>query len=104
MMAVVISAGGCHAQMNTDELTQRVAAELAASFPDWPAHKRSLLIREKRATFSSRVGIDEIRPANRTAVSGLWLAGDYTANGLPATLEAAVRSGIDCAQATLGER
>ena len=104
MMAVVISAGGCHAQINTDELTQRVAAELAASFPDWPAHKRSLLIREKRATFSSRVGIDGIRPANRTAVSGLWLAGDYTANGLPATLEAAVRSGIDCAQAILDEQ
>ena len=104
MMAVVISSGGCHAQINTDELPQRVAAELAASFPDWPAHKRSLLIREKRATFSSRVGIDGIRPGNRTAVSGLWLAGDYTANGLPATLEAAVRSGIDCAQAILDEQ
>ena len=88
--------------MKTEELTQTVAAELATSFPDWPAHEQSLLIREKRATFSSRVGIDEIRPINRTPVSGLWLAGDYTANGLPATLEAAVRSGIGCAQAILG--
>jgi squalene-associated FAD-dependent desaturase len=102
MMAVVISARGWHGQMRTDELTQRVAAELAASFEDWPAHQQSLLIREKRATFSSRVGIDRIRPANRTPVSGLWLAGDYTANGLPATLEAAVRSGIGCAQAIVG--
>ena len=102
MMAVVISARGWHNQMNTDTLTQRVAAELAASFPDWPAHEQSLLIREKRATFSSRVGIDAIRPANRTPVSGLWLAGDYTATGLPATVEAAVRSGIGCARAILG--
>jgi squalene-associated FAD-dependent desaturase len=101
MMAVVISARGWHSQMKTEALTQRVAAELATSFPDWPAHEKSLLIREKRATFSSRVGIDQIRPANRTPVAGLWLAGDYTANGLPATLEAAVRSGIACAQAIL---
>jgi predicted NAD/FAD-dependent oxidoreductase len=101
MMAVVISARGWHSQMKTEELTRRVAAELAASFPDWPTHQRSLLIREKRATFSSRVGIDQIRPINRTPVSGLWLAGDYTANGLPATLEGAVRSGIGCAQAIL---
>jgi len=103
MMAVVISARGWHSQMKTDVLTQRVAAEMAASFPDWPAHVQSLLIREKRATFSSRVGIDQIRPANRTPLAGLWLAGDYTANGLPATLEGAVRSGIGCAQAILGD-
>jgi squalene-associated FAD-dependent desaturase len=101
MMAVVISARGRHSQMTTDELTQTVAADLATSFPDWPDPEQSLLIREKRATFSSRVGIDQIRPANRTPVSGLWLAGDYTANGLPATLEGAVRSGIGCAQAIL---
>jgi len=101
MIAAVISARGRHNRMKTEALTQTVAAELATSFPDWPAHEQSLLIREKRATFSSRVGIDQIRPANRTPVSGLWLAGDYTANGLPATLEAAVRSGIACAQAIL---
>jgi len=99
MMAVVISARGRHSQMKTDELTRTVAAELATSFPDWPTHEQSLLIHEKRATFNSRVGIDQFRPANSTPVSGLWLAGDYTANGLPATLEGAVRSGIGCAQA-----
>lgn len=104
MMAVVISARGRHCQMKTEELTQTVAAELATSFPDWPPHEKSLLIREKRATFSSRVGIDQFRPSNRTPVCGLWLAGDYTANGLPATVEAAVRSGIACAQSILGGR
>jgi squalene-associated FAD-dependent desaturase len=104
LMAVVMSARGAHAQMTGETLTKRIAAELASSFPYWPAHQNSLLIREKRATFSSRVGIDQLRPANRTPVSGLWLAGDYTANGLPATLEGAVRSGITCARGILGER
>lgn len=101
MMAIVISARGSHENMPDDELTERVAAELAASFPDWPVHQRSLLIREKHATFCSRVGIDRIRPANSTPVSGLWLCGDYTATGLPATLESAVRSGIESARAIL---
>ena len=102
LFAVVISSTGRHCQMTTAELTRTVAAELATSFPDWPPHQQSLLIREKRATFSSRVGIDQIRPDNKTPVHGLWLAGDYTANGLPATVEAAVRSGISCAQTILG--
>jgi len=101
MMAVVISARGNHENMPDDELTEKVAAELAISFPDWPIHQRSLLIREKRATFCSRAGIDLIRPANSTPVPGLWLAGDYTATGLPATLESAVRSGVKSAHAIL---
>ena len=101
MMGIVISAQGQHLQMHPEELTQKVVAELATAFPDWPPHEHSLLIREKRATFSSRVGIDRIRPTNRTPVNGLWLAGDYTANGLPATVEAAVRSGLECAGAIL---
>ncbi len=101
MMAVVISARGSHEYMPDDTLTEQVAAELATSFPDWPAHQRSLLIREKRATFCSRAGIDRIRPANSTPVPGLWLAGDYTATGLPATLESAVRSGVKSAHAIL---
>jgi len=101
MMAVVISARGNHENMLDDELTKRVAAEIAASFPNWPVHQRSLLVREKRATFCSRAGIDSIRPANSTPVPGLWLAGDYTATGLPATLESAVRSGVETANAIL---
>jgi uncharacterized protein with NAD-binding domain and iron-sulfur cluster len=55
------------------------------------------VIREKRATFSCVTGVDSLRPPQRTPVSGLWLAGDYTDNGLPATLEGAVRSGLSCA-------
>ncbi|HHH43269.1 MAG TPA: FAD-binding protein [Gammaproteobacteria bacterium] len=101
LMAVVISARGHHERLTEETLTAQVAAELAAQFPGWPPHRRSLLIREKRATFCSRVGVDLLRPVNRTPVDGLWLAGDYTATGLPATLESAVRSGVAAAQAVL---
>jgi len=101
LIAAVISARGPHSRMPSEPLTALVAAELATSFPAWPAHRHSLLVREKRATFSARVGVDLLRPASQTAVAGLWLAGDYTDTGLPATLESAVRSGVSCAAAIL---
>jgi hypothetical protein len=101
LMAVVISARGEHMRLAAGELTERVAADLARAFPRWPAHHHSQVLREKRATFCARVGSDAIRPDNRTAVRGLWLAGDYTATGLPATLESAVRSGQSCAQTVM---
>jgi len=101
LIAVVISARGRHDELDNATLTKRVIAELANTFPGWPAPSANLVIREKRATFSSRTGIDAIRPANATPVDGLWLAGDYTDTGLPATLESAVRSGVHCANAIL---
>ncbi len=101
LIAVVISARGKHDELDNATLTARVIAELAGTFPGWPAPSAQLVIREKRATFSSRTGVDAIRPANATPVNGLWLAGDYTDTGLPATLESAVRSGVHCANAIL---
>jgi squalene-associated FAD-dependent desaturase len=101
LMAVVISARGEHQHLPASQLADRVTAELARSFRRWPPPQYSQVLREKRATFCARAGIDAIRPPNRTAVRGLWLAGDYTATGLPATLEGAVRSGHSAAQGVL---
>ncbi len=56
------------------------------------------VIREQRATFTARPGIDARRPGHATPLAGLWLAGDHTATGYPATLEGAVRSGVECAR------
>ncbi|MBI3776817.1 MAG: FAD-dependent oxidoreductase, partial [Gammaproteobacteria bacterium] len=98
LMAAVISARGTHMELSNDELIQRVRDEIAQRYPAWPTHYSSMVIREKRATFACRVGINTLRPANTTPVRGLWLAGDYTATGYPATLEGAVRSGVDCAR------
>lgn len=98
LIAVVISARGPHMQLANAELVARVESELAAMFPDWPAAVETLVIREKRATFSCHVGIDQSRPVNAMPIGGGWLAGDYTATGYPATLEGAVRSGLQCAR------
>jgi uncharacterized protein with NAD-binding domain and iron-sulfur cluster len=42
--------------------------------------------------------VDQYRPTPATGIDGLWLAGDYTDTGYPATLEGAVRSGLECAR------
>jgi len=60
---------------------------------------RSLVLREAEATFASDPESEALRPATRTPVRGLLLAGDWTATGLPATIEGAVRSGLAAARA-----
>jgi len=92
LLAAVISARGAHQASSQDVLADAIHRELGAFLPGLPAPLWSRVIAEKRATFSCRPGL--VRPENRTAVDGLYLAGDYTASDYPATLEAAVRSGM----------
>ncbi len=101
LMAAVISGPGPHMQLDNASLVECVAQDLSALNPRWPAPTNTLVLREKRATFASRVGVETLRPGHRSPIPGLWLAGDFTATGLPATLEGAVRSGLDCARAIL---
>lgn len=93
LIAAVISGPGKHMQMSNVQLTEKIKAELRGIYPHWPAPVAEMVIREKRATFSARVGINRIRPSNRTPVNGLWLAGDYTNTDYPATIESAIISG-----------
>jgi len=44
-----------------------------------------------------------LRPPSRTQFDNLFIAGDWTATGLPATIEGAVQSGQDCAGIVLRE-
>ena len=60
---------------------------------------KAAVIKEVHATYSPRPGIDRYRPGNVTAWPRLFLAGDWTATGWPATMEGAVRSGYLAAQA-----
>lgn len=99
LIAVVISGPGKHMQLDNDQLAAQIQTELKICFPHWPDAKSVMVIREKRATFSSRAGVNALRPANRTPVHGLWLAGDYTNTGYPATIESAVISGQQAARA-----
>ncbi len=98
LMAAVISGPGRHSAMTNEQLTAAVVREVADRYPHWPAPRETLVIRERRATFRSSVGVEALRPRHATAVTGLWLAGDYTDTGYPATLEGAVRSGVQCAR------
>ncbi len=96
LMAVVISAEGEHEKLSHAELAAIVANELKEKLgligpPHW-----TQVIAEKRATFACVPNL--ARPTNQTPLTGLWLAGDYTDSPYPATLEAAVRSGINSAR------
>lgn len=95
LMAVVISAEGAHEALPHAVLAEQAARELHVQL-GFPAQASwSQVIAEKRATFTCAPSLS--RPDNVTPIPGLFLAGDYTAGEYPATLESAVRSGIQCA-------
>jgi squalene-associated FAD-dependent desaturase len=101
LLAVVISASTEAAALGQAALAQAVALQLADVFqrkelatPEW-----SWVITEKRATFACEPNLR--RPPNETALNNLWLAGDYTAGDYPATIEGAVRSGLQAASLAL---
>jgi len=62
---------------------------------------KATVIKEPAATFSPQPGVDRWRPIQQTSIGGLFLAGDWTATGWPATMEGAVRSGYLAAEAVL---
>jgi squalene-associated FAD-dependent desaturase len=101
LIGAVISAEGPHEDLTQDALAKRVHDELAAQFGPLPSLQWQRVISEKRATFSAIPALR--RPPQKTPLKNFWLAGDYTASDYPATLEAAVRSGIVCARGILGD-
>jgi zeta-carotene desaturase len=62
---------------------------------------KGTVIKETAATFSPEPGCDRWRPAQSSPIANLYLAGDWTATGWPATMEGAVRSGYLAAEAIL---
>ena len=95
LLACVLSGHGDWEALPDQELATRLHRELGLpSPPGW--HR---VIREKRATFSCRPNL--LRPAAATKHPRLWLAGDFTWEEFPATLEGAVRSGLRAARGLL---
>ena len=66
--------------------------------------KRCRVVTEHAATFSAVPGVDRWRPGPVTPLPNLYLAGDWTNTGWPATMEGAVRSGYRAAEAVLRQR
>jgi len=100
---VVISASADALGMGYEAIQAKVLAELHEFFGAMNSAKvlRAKVVTEKRATFGSLVGVDDFRPDQATRWSNLFLAGDYTKTGWPATMEGAVRSGYLAAEKLL---
>ncbi len=101
-LSLVASGADALTGERTEDLVSRAASEVAEAIHGARAATlvRGTVIREKHATFSLAAG-QPARPATRTSLTGLWLAGDWIDTGLPGTIESAVRSGHSAAQEIL---
>lgn len=99
-LELVISSSKSLINKSRQEIIDLSLSEVREFFP--AAREAQLLkatvIKEVNATFSPRPGIDRFRPSQQTSSSRIFLAGDWTATGWPATMESAVRSGYLAAQ------
>jgi len=100
-LSVTVSAGDRLLDTPREQLAQTIWAEVAAAtglpaalpvLPPWQ------IVRERRATFAATPAQDQKRPGAQTAWRNLFLAGDWTNTGLPATIEGAIRSGNRAAE------
>jgi zeta-carotene desaturase len=100
-LAFIVSAAYRSAPRTNAELVEAALSALRRYFPAMAgaAVTRSLVQREPQATFASTPELEALRPGPVTPIGGLFLAGDWTATGLPATIEGAVRSGLRAAEA-----
>jgi len=100
-LQLVVSASRDLATLGRAEIVSLAAGELAEFFPQ-ARHARlekAHVIKEMRATFSAAPGTEARRPGAQTSRPNLFLAGDWTRSGWPATMEGAVRSGYLAAEA-----
>jgi uncharacterized protein with NAD-binding domain and iron-sulfur cluster len=100
-LAFIVSAAYRSAPKTNAELVEAAVAALQRYFPAMAGASvtRSLVQREAQATFASTPELEALRPGPVSDVAGLFLAGDWTDTGLPATIEGAVRSGLRAADA-----
>ena len=102
-LQLVISASYELLEKPRQEIIDLCLAEVRQALPLAGAANllKATVIKEAAATFSPQPGVDGWRPTQQTSVKGMFLAGDWTATGWPATMEGAVRSGYLAAEAVL---
>jgi squalene-associated FAD-dependent desaturase len=101
--SVTVSAADALADEPAEALAPRLWADVAAAIgqpgaplPPWR------IVKEKQATFAQTPAQLMRRPAAAGSLDNLWLAGDWTDTGLPATIEGAIRSGVTAAALAVG--
>ncbi len=100
-LSVTISNGDRLVDMPREELAQAIWRDICkvsgvqGELPPWQ------IVRERRATFEATPEQNALRPGASTAFRNLFLAGDWTDTGLPATIEGSVRSGNRAADLVL---
>ena len=103
-LSVTISNADRLVDMPREELAQAIwrdickASGVQGEMPPWQ------VVRERRATFEATPEQNALRPGASTALKNLFLAGDWTDTGLPATIEGSVRSGDRAADLVLAMR
>jgi zeta-carotene desaturase len=107
-LQLVISASYGLVPKSRQEIIDLCRRELATVLPATRDAKllKATVIKEVHATFSPEPGVDRWRPSQDAGLQNLFLAGDWTRTGWPATMEGAVRSGYLAAEAvaaSLGE-
>jgi len=98
---LVVSASKSLIEKSRAEIVDIALKEVREFFPGARAANlvKSTVIKEVHATYSPRPGVDAYRAQQATAWPRVFLAGDWTATGWPATMEGAVRSGYLAAEA-----
>jgi squalene-associated FAD-dependent desaturase len=102
LASVTVSAARAMVDEPAETLAPRLWADVARAFPalgaTMPPYR---IIKEKRATIRQSPADEAIRPSFTTKFDNLWLAGDWTRTGLPATIEGSLLSGFRAAEAAL---
>ncbi|MGH9602078.1 MAG: hydroxysqualene dehydroxylase HpnE [Terriglobales bacterium] len=100
---LVVSSSKALLEKSRNEILDLSLRELKEFFPAVAAATvvKATVIKEVHATYSALPRSDEYRPDAETAWPRVFLAGDWTLSGWPATMEGAVRSGYRAAEAVV---
>ena len=101
-ISVTVSAADRLLNRDRDDLARTFWEDIQAAYGFKSEMPRWQIVKEKRATFAATPAQDARRPGNTTSWDNLFLAGDWTQTGLPATIEGALRSGETAARLVVG--
>ena len=105
-LCISLSGAWDYVDRSKAELIEEFSAEMARLLPRAreATLERSLVVKEKRATFRSAPGAGKHRLPQATPLPNLYLAGEWTDTGWPSTMEGAVRSGVYAAEALVSRQ